>query len=153
VLVRLGELAQPFIEQRQRAMHIGAARILLFRALELFLGHFEIALPQVSDAELHIKRRGTVAARGLWIDRSSAAGSKPGERSGENKQRSSHACTATPMRLSPRRTVVRSTTRPASWPQAASMSSPRVRRVVAITPLRINSSRNRWITSAGERRY
>ena len=48
-----------------------------------------------------------------------------------------HGCTATEMSFEPRRTVVRSLTRPTSWPQAASMSSPRVRRVVAITPLRI----------------
>src|SRR5262245_6781760 len=47
---------------------------------------------------------------------------------------------------------VRSCTRPASWPHAASMSSPRVRRVVQTMPTASNRSAKRRITSGGERR-
>ncbi len=63
------------------------------------------------------------------------------------------ACAAPHARtLAPSRAVVRSCTRPTSCPQAASMSSPRVRRTVAITPFLSSWSRKRQIASSLERR-
>ena len=74
------------------------------------------------------------------------------ERDGDRQALHARA-TETGMRLRwPSLTVVRSFTRPTSWPQAASMSSPRVRRIVAITPPLISRSRKRSIASSVERR-
>src|SRR5690606_24282738 len=65
-----------------------------------------------------------------------------------------HACTS-PLAATCRRAWrrLRSLTLPASCPQAASISSPRVRRVIVIMRLASSTSRNRLITVSGERRY
>jgi len=62
-----------------------------------------------------------------------AAGGRQREQSAQPWRRSND-CTVTDISLEPSRTVVLFCTRPTSWPHAASISSPRVRRVVAITP-------------------
>src|SRR5205807_9138762 len=139
---------------------VGALRTLGERAVELILRDRELALIQVGDPQLHVVG-GRIAdlvrvppvAR--YAGREQQQRQRAGRQAGRDVQSFcgwvAHGCTATPMTLAPRRTVVRSMTRPASCPQAASMSSPRVRRMVASTPRCSSSSRKRWMTGALER--
>ena len=55
------------------------------------------------------------------------------------------------MRTVRSRSRVRSTTSPASWPQAASISSPRVRRTVVTMPARSSTSENCRMVRSDER--
>ncbi len=99
-------------------------------------------------------RHRDAAATSCWLAQpaSTAASSTAAMATAARYRTTGHACTARPNTRLPSRTVVRSITRPASWPQAASMSSPRVRRTVASTPRRISSSRKRCTASGAERR-
>ena len=129
---------------RAHAVHLGVVGVLLHRLVELVLGERELALVQVGAAQLRVGNRGVLRVGGvLWV-RPAASGQSERECCARNAALQanvpgwvhwcSHGWTATPMTLLPSRTVVRSMTRPASCPQAASMSSPRVRRTVASTP-------------------
>jgi len=129
------------------------ARILLERAIELFLGKGQVALAQMLHREIEVDLRGALHVC-LLLTRVAGAASQANREGHEPDDGcySSHDCTATEMSLEPSRTVVRSFTLPTSWPHAASMSSPRVRRVVATTPFAFKISRKRSIASGVERR-
>src|SRR5690606_4917239 len=161
-------LLQAVVQLAQREVRIGALRILLHGALEALLGQGELALVHVGHAELRVGLRG-----GDRIDGPAAGAGADAAGQGQRRQpcagdprrphgRTSGAvpaagccCTTTgtaPRRL-PSRVRVRSVTRPASWPQAASMSSPRVLLIVAMTPPFNTWSRKALMVSGLERRY
>src|SRR6185295_16559615 len=107
------------------------------------------------DAELDIGLGGRIG-RVFTLQRLGAvAGNATREQAhGEEGEPSSvHARTCKPKVFEPSRTMVRSVTWPASCPQAASMSSPRVLRIVTINPRCMSSSLNFSIAAWGERRY
>src|SRR6185437_13320112 len=168
----------PCEKQGARAVHIGIVGVLLERTVELGLRDGEIAAPQISDSKLRVVDSGVLALLHLLLTR--AAGEDPCEQGGggneahgsrrfcarpilglapagpaaavqNRSRRFCHACTASPNVRLPSRTVVRSITRPASWPQAASMSSPRVRCTASGAERRISSSRKRCTASGAER--
>src|SRR6185369_8530201 len=99
-------------------------------------------LAQMLDAELQVDLGRALGFRRAHVVVVARAAPEGKETEPHDRRCTLHGCTATEMSFEPRRTVVRSLTRPTSWPQAASMSSPRVRRVVAITPLVLRISRN-----------
>ena len=124
------------------------------RPLDLLLGKGHIAALEVGDAELGVElcclarlRQASLLLGGREHDRRRA------QDQDEQAAQRTHACTAKPKRLEPSRTVTRSVTSPASWPHAASISSPRVRRTVAVIALSCSRSRKRAIASRPERRY
>src|SRR5690606_25068395 len=132
-------------------------------ALEGFLGTRQIAAVQGGEAQLHIGVGGSHEIDGAAVAGAHAGGERDGRQQRGQAQplhgrtpgrgAAGNVTTGTPMRLPPRREVVRSTTRPASWPQAASISSPRVFLIVAMTPPFNTWSRKVLMTSGRERRY
>src|SRR6185312_2703215 len=174
--VGLLAVAQPGEEQAAGAAHVRIVGILLQREVESCLRDSQLVAAHVCNAELRIVDGGIVTLLQLLLIRAArqTQGEQRGNRGAEagtsgarphpcaspfgppagvknRSRRFFHACTATPNTRLPSRTVVRSMTLPASWPHAASMSSPRVRRTVASTPRRISSSRKRCTASGAER--
>ena len=78
-----------------------------------------------------------------------AAREHHGENEGENDPEEAAPHARSSFRAMLRR--VRSATSPASWPQAAAMSSPRVLRVVTVSPARCSTSAKRRMRSGAER--
>src|SRR6185369_2553346 len=147
VRLGLGLVVEPVIEHGGHEMRAPETRVLLDRAIDLLLRLLQVALAQMLDAELQVDLRGALGLRFGHVG-VALASDQTQEADGHDRRCTLHGCTATEMSFEPRRTVVRSLTRPTNWPQAASMSSPRVRRVVAITPLLLRISRNRSIAAA-----
>src|SRR5262249_2660598 len=95
----------------------------------------QVALAEIIHAQLQVVFGSLLALLIVHLVLAAAAASGRDHREhGAQPLRRFHDCTATDTSLEPRRTVVLFCTRPTSCPQAASISSPRVRRVVAITP-------------------
>src|SRR5690349_9964225 len=143
-------------------MDVGILRVLLEGTFELLLGDRIVALLEVRDAELDVGLGGLLSGVFFLARRGAIGGdtaskqaryqSRPNQRGREADPTSVHARTCKPKVLEPSRTMVRSVTWPASCPQAASMSSPRVLRIVTINPRCMSSSRNFSIAACGERR-
>src|SRR5687768_5803833 len=102
------------------------ARVLLERAIQLLFGLSQITFAQIIDSEVQIdlRRAMRIGLRSRGRRGSRATGQRPHHGSYTDRCDPLHDCTATEMSLEPRRTVVLSLTRPTSWPQAASISSP-----------------------------
>src|SRR5687768_881976 len=121
---------------------------------QLLQRHAEIAVAVVQGSKLRMEL-GAVAGVGDLaddgpgvVDRLAGLSRAGGEQQDQHQARQClHARTSFRIRL--RR--VRSATSPASWPQAAAMSSPRVLRVVAVRPARARISAKLRMRSGEER--
>src|SRR5690606_39647415 len=135
-------------------VRLGVVPVLLQRPVHLFHGEIHVAAAQVASGKLGVD------ARCLGRLRAGAArGDTTGQQRGSKRQCNDQALVVhlvgtfvmwAAMRAA---RLLLSSTCPASWPQAASMSSPRVRRVTVTSPLRTRMSRKALMRSSGERLY
>src|SRR5690606_40770530 len=154
VPLRIVVLAELVVGERERAVRIGEARVEPHGPLEVLDRQIRPALAQIGGPEIQIRLRGG------RVRRAPARPGAPGEERtehGEHEHRARGApeghrlhCSANQLSLSPSRTRRRSWTRPASWPQAAAMSSPRGRRIVATIPAERRVCQKRSIASGVE---
>ena len=136
----------------QRGVRLGVALILLDRLAQLFLGDIEAPLARVIATELGVDPRGFAEIRRrLRTQLAAGFGDAAGQRYQQQRgsRKTTDHCTLTGM--SPSRFLCFDCTLPTSCPQAASMSSPRVRRVIVSRPLARRMSEKRVIASGRER--
>src|SRR5688572_27346754 len=122
------------------------------RVAQLLERHAEVAVAVVERSQLGaqlgaVPRIADLADHGAGFLFGRLLGAAGEENEDRQQQKFFHARTSFRARL--RR--VRSATSPASWPQAAAMSSPRVLRVVTVSPARCSTSAKRLMRSGGER--
>ena len=134
-------VAGAVVQQPEAGVHVRVLGILLQRTLELFP-----ARARSCPAAGRRCRAGCCTWRRLPPDPRRLSGLPPSmvlvthaasrqqQDPDDQTNRTAHARTCNPKVFEPSRTMVRSVTCPASCPHAASMSSPRVLRMVAITP-------------------
>src|SRR5688572_16178496 len=156
--VLLGErvLLQLHVDQPVEAVGGGIARVGRDRDAQLLERDVHVAAVVVQPGELGVQLGAVARVAHLADDRPALghlglAGAGGEQREDGEARQAAHARTSfSAMRRALRR--VRSATSPASWPQAAAMSSPRVLRVVTVTPARLRISAKRLMRSGSERR-
>src|SRR5690606_7549800 len=149
-------VVQALVGERQHGMRDREVAVELDRPLEPVARELVIAVLEVTRTELvvllgrlavvHLLRR---VRRGRYAGRQQRRDGKACKQLLRGK--TVHAV-ATFGFFSLKRVRIRSLTLPANWPQAASMSSPRVRRTVVTRPCRRSRSWNAATASGGERR-
>src|SRR5688500_10442524 len=139
-----------------QAVHAVRRRVVLVgggRGTQLLQRHPQVAVAVVQGSELGMELGAVAGVADLADDRPGVVVRLAGlsRAGGEQDQHQSGQCphARTSFRVIRRR--VRSATSPASWPQAAAMSSPRVLRVVAVRPARCSTWAKRWMRSGEER--
>src|ERR1700694_90138 len=156
---RLGELvlAQVHVDQAEHALRGRIARIGGGGDAQLLEGNAHVAAVVIMGRELGmdlgaVARVADLADDGAGVDaRLGGLASAAGERRERKIEQPFHARTSFNGRRRALRRV-RAATSPASWPQAAAMSSPRVLRVVTVKPARCRISAKRRMRSGLERR-
>src|SRR5687767_13345301 len=155
---RLGALVflELHIDQAEHAVRRRVARVGRRGGAQLFQRHAHVARAVIERGELRVQFGAVPRVSDLADDRAGIVrriGVRRGCAACEQQEQSDaqkgkpHARTS----FSAKRRRVRSATSPASWPQAAAMSSPRVLRVVTVRPARCSTWAKRWMRSGGER--
>src|SRR6185295_1684752 len=148
-----GPVVHLHVDQAVHAVRGRVIRVGGGRHAQLLQRDAEISVAVVHRCELGVQlgavpRVADLADDGAGIDfrrrRRRTAGGEQQQAEGEQAPQARSSLSATVRR-------VRSATSPASWPQAAAMSSPRVLRVVAVSPARARMSAKRRMRSGGER--
>src|SRR6185503_830024 len=152
---RLGAvvLLELHVNQAEHAVRRRVARIDRRGGAQLFQRHAHVAGAVVERGELGVELGAVPRVADLADDRAGVVRRlrvrrrRRAPRQQQQERNSSHARTSFRAKL--RR--VRSATSPASWPQAAAISSPRVLRVVTVRPARCSTSAKRRMRSGEER--
>src|SRR5581483_11193801 len=152
----VGVLAQIHLHQAEDVVRRRVTRVGAQRAARFLERHAEVAALEIGGGELGVCARAFARCRDVADDGTGVVAPAGARAAGElardeqrerERPRNAHEASLA------RRTVLRVRSRicPASWPQAASISSPRVLRVVVTTPAAFSVSWKRRIVSRGER--
>ena len=149
MFLRFFHVAKLIVGDGDRAVRIGEIWIEAQSTFEYVDRELGAALPQVPDAEIEIRDRNFLVA--LRRYRRGRRGHAALADQAIQRKCSEFLHSRTGLNVfSPSRTRVRSLTWPASCPQAAAMSSPRVRRIVATIPADLSLAQKRSTAPALE---